>query len=173
MGDDDWPAVAGNLAKARKSWGRLQGILSREGATKRVSGKFFKAIVQQVLLFGAETWVDSGRQAPPTIPGLCQVPRYCRPVVITLRQDPPQAFKPRDRLYLLSVDLEGHLRTVPDLRLRHSPSLPVRPNPAHLCALVAAIEGPPRYEHVTICASGMGGVSLLKDDNYVLHVPPP
>ena len=28
-GDDDWPAVAGNLAKARKSWGRLQGILSR------------------------------------------------------------------------------------------------------------------------------------------------
>ena len=27
--DDDWPAVAGNLAKARKSWGRLQGVLSR------------------------------------------------------------------------------------------------------------------------------------------------
>ena len=22
-GDDDWPAVAGNLVKARKSWGRL------------------------------------------------------------------------------------------------------------------------------------------------------
>ena len=55
-GDDDWPAVAGNLAKARKSWGRLQGILSREGATKRVSGTFFKAVVQQVLLFGEETW---------------------------------------------------------------------------------------------------------------------
>ena len=50
-GDDDWPEVAGNLAKASKSWGRLQGILSREGATKRV--------VQQVLLFGAETWVVS------------------------------------------------------------------------------------------------------------------
>ena len=27
--DDDWSTVAGNLAKARKSWGRLQGILSR------------------------------------------------------------------------------------------------------------------------------------------------
>ena len=51
-GDDDWPAVAGNLEKARKSWGRLQGILSREGAKKRVSGNFFKAVVQQVLLFG-------------------------------------------------------------------------------------------------------------------------
>ena len=33
-GYDDWPAVAGNLGKARKSWGRLQRILSREGATK-------------------------------------------------------------------------------------------------------------------------------------------
>ena len=58
-GYDYWPAVAGNLGKARKSWGRLQGILSREGATKRVSGNFFKAVVQQVLLFGAETWVVS------------------------------------------------------------------------------------------------------------------
>ena len=60
-GDDNWPAVAGNLVKARKSWGRLQGILSREGATKRVSGNFFKAVVQQVLLFGAKTWVLSPR----------------------------------------------------------------------------------------------------------------
>ena len=40
-GDDDWPAVAGNLGKARKSWGRLQRILSREGANKRVSGNLF------------------------------------------------------------------------------------------------------------------------------------
>ena len=56
-GDDDWLEVAGNLAKARKSWGRLQGILRREGATPRISGFFFKAMVQQVLLFGAETWV--------------------------------------------------------------------------------------------------------------------
>ena len=56
-GDNEWPAVTGNLGKARKSWGRLQRILSREGSTKRVSGNFFKAVVQQVLLFGAETWV--------------------------------------------------------------------------------------------------------------------
>ena len=54
-GGDDWPAVEVNLGKARKSWGRLQRILSREGADKRVSGNFFKAMVQQVLLFGAET----------------------------------------------------------------------------------------------------------------------
>ena len=56
-GDDDWPAVAGNLAKERRSWGRLQRILSREGEIPRVSGSFFKGVVQQVLLFGAETWV--------------------------------------------------------------------------------------------------------------------
>ena len=56
-GDDDWPAVAENLAKVRRSWGRLQMILGREGATVRISGAFFKAVVQQVLLFGAETWV--------------------------------------------------------------------------------------------------------------------
>ena len=60
-GGDDWPAVAGNLVKARKSWGRLQGILSWEGATKLVSGNFFNAVVQQMLLFGAEIWVVSPR----------------------------------------------------------------------------------------------------------------
>ena len=60
-GDDDWPAVAGNLGKARKSWGQLKQILSREGADRRVSGNFFKAVIQQVLLFGAETWVVTPR----------------------------------------------------------------------------------------------------------------
>ena len=39
-GDDDWPAVAGNLVKARKSWGRLKRVLSREGVDKRISGNF-------------------------------------------------------------------------------------------------------------------------------------
>ena len=28
-GDEDWPAVAVNLGKARKSWGRLKKILIR------------------------------------------------------------------------------------------------------------------------------------------------
>ena len=60
-GDDDWPSVAGNLVKARKSWGRIARILSRERADRRVSGNFFKALVQQVLLFGAEMWVLTPR----------------------------------------------------------------------------------------------------------------
>ena len=39
-GGGNWTAVAGNLGKAQKSWGRLNRILGREGADKRVSGKF-------------------------------------------------------------------------------------------------------------------------------------
>ena len=54
-GDDDWPAVVGNLQKARKSWGRLSRILIWEGADTKVLGKFFKAVTQAVLLLEAET----------------------------------------------------------------------------------------------------------------------
>ena len=35
----------------------LSRLLVREGATPRVSGKFYKAVVQAVLLYGSETWV--------------------------------------------------------------------------------------------------------------------
>ena len=49
--------MVGNLLKARKSWGRLLRILSREGADTKVSGNFSKAVTHAVLLFGAETWV--------------------------------------------------------------------------------------------------------------------
>ena len=45
VGDDDWPAVVGNLKKARKSWARMTRILGREGANPRVSGIFFKGVV--------------------------------------------------------------------------------------------------------------------------------
>ena len=55
--DDVWPAVAGNIRKARVSWGRLARVLGREGADPKVSRSFYTAVTQQVLLFGAETWV--------------------------------------------------------------------------------------------------------------------
>ena len=48
--------VIGNLRKARNSWGRLSRFLGREEADSRVSGNFYKAVAQAVLLFGAETW---------------------------------------------------------------------------------------------------------------------
>ena len=56
-GDEDCPAVAGKLQKARKKWGRMSRILIREGADPKVSGNFFKAVVQLVLLFGGDMWV--------------------------------------------------------------------------------------------------------------------
>ena len=61
MGDDDWLVVVGKFGKAIKSWGRLSWILSREGADTKVSGHFYKAVSQAVLLFGADTWVLTPR----------------------------------------------------------------------------------------------------------------
>ena len=55
--DDDWPAVVGNIRKARRSWGRLTRVLSREGADPKVSQTFYISVTQAVLLFGSETWV--------------------------------------------------------------------------------------------------------------------
>ena len=55
--DDDWPAVEKNIRKARVSWGRLARVLGREGADPKVLRSLYTAVTQQVLLFGAETWV--------------------------------------------------------------------------------------------------------------------
>ena len=55
--DDDWPVVVRKLARAKTVWSRMSRILSREGATPWVSGFFFKAVIQEVLIFGSETWV--------------------------------------------------------------------------------------------------------------------
>ena len=55
--DNDWPTVVKNLTRSRKVGSRMSRILSREGAASQVSGFFFKAVVQAVLIFGAETWV--------------------------------------------------------------------------------------------------------------------
>ena len=53
-GDYEYPEVVGNLQKSRKSWRRLSRISIREGLDLKVSGNFFKAVIQAVLLFGAE-----------------------------------------------------------------------------------------------------------------------
>ena len=59
--DNDWPVVVRNLDRVRKVCSRMLRILSREGATPRVSGLFFKAVIQALLLFGEETWVVTPR----------------------------------------------------------------------------------------------------------------
>ena len=60
-GNDDWPAVVGNIGKAQSSWERLSWVLGREGADPKVSRYFYTAFTQAVLLFGADTWVLTPR----------------------------------------------------------------------------------------------------------------
>ena len=55
--DDDWLVVVGNPGKAQESWGRLSRVLGQEVEDPKVSGGFYKAVAQAVLLFGAERWV--------------------------------------------------------------------------------------------------------------------
>ena len=55
--NDDWPAVLANIRKARSRWALVRKVLVRDTASPRVSGYFYKAVVQSVLLYGAETWV--------------------------------------------------------------------------------------------------------------------
>ena len=55
--DDNWLVVASNLEGVRVVWKTMTRILNREGAEPRVSGFFFKAVVQVGLLFSLETWV--------------------------------------------------------------------------------------------------------------------
>ena len=42
--DDDCTAVVGNLGKARRSWGSLSRVLSREGADPKVLQAFYIAV---------------------------------------------------------------------------------------------------------------------------------
>ncbi len=57
--DDDVQAVRNQLCKARGTWARIGQVLRWENAPPRVSAKFYKAIVQSVLLYESETWVLS------------------------------------------------------------------------------------------------------------------
>ena len=74
---------------------------------------------------------------------------------------------------MVPVGLEGPLRALPDLRFWIPPPLPLCSAPAHRRILVAPVKGPPRNQHVTVLAPGVGEVSLLQDYDSVLHVPSP
>jgi hypothetical protein len=57
--DDDIQAIRAQLRKARATWARVGQVLRAENAPPRVAAKFYKAVVQAVLLYGSETWVLS------------------------------------------------------------------------------------------------------------------
>ena len=56
LDDVDTQAIQANMKKARKSWKLLSRLLRAEGASPRVSGMFYKAVVMAILLFSSETW---------------------------------------------------------------------------------------------------------------------
>ena len=51
--DNNLTVVVGKLTRVKNVWSRMLRILSREGAAPQVSGFFFKAVIQAVLLFGS------------------------------------------------------------------------------------------------------------------------
>ena len=55
--DNNWPPVLRNIGNARQFWIHLGQLLQREGVDLLVLKKFYHAVVQAVLLFGAETWM--------------------------------------------------------------------------------------------------------------------
>ena len=57
--DDDIQAIRAQLRKARATWARVGQVLRSENASPWVAAKFYKAVVQAVLLYGSETWVLS------------------------------------------------------------------------------------------------------------------
>jgi hypothetical protein len=53
--DDDVRAVRSQIKKARGIWARVGQVLQADNTPPKVSAKFYKAVVQSVLLYGSET----------------------------------------------------------------------------------------------------------------------
>ena len=53
--DDDWKEVVKHMRKVWRRCARLKMILGWEGSYPHTSGTFYKVVVQETLLFGAET----------------------------------------------------------------------------------------------------------------------
>ncbi len=54
--DDDIWAVRQQIKKAWGIWGRVGQVLTADNTPPKTSAKFYKAVVQFVLLYGSETW---------------------------------------------------------------------------------------------------------------------
>ena len=54
--DNDVQAVWQQIRKARGIWVWVSHVLRGDNATTGVAAKFYKAVVQSVLLYGSETW---------------------------------------------------------------------------------------------------------------------
>ncbi len=54
--DDDAQAILQQLWKARGVWARVGQVLRGENVMPWVATKFYKAVVQAILLYGSKTW---------------------------------------------------------------------------------------------------------------------
>ncbi len=54
--DDDMWAVRQQIKKARGIWARVGQVLTVDNSLPKVSAKFYKAVLQSVLLYGSKTW---------------------------------------------------------------------------------------------------------------------
>ena len=54
--DDDVRAVRSQIKEAQGIWTRVGQVLQVDNTPPKVSAKFYKAVVQSVLLYGGETW---------------------------------------------------------------------------------------------------------------------
>ncbi len=54
--DNDVQAVRHQLRKARGTWECVGQVMRSKNATPRMAAKFYKAVVQAVLLYGSNTW---------------------------------------------------------------------------------------------------------------------
>ena len=54
--DNDIRAVQSQIKKARGIWARVGKVLQADNTPPKVSAKFYKAVVQSVLLYSSKTW---------------------------------------------------------------------------------------------------------------------
>ncbi len=54
--DVDAQAIHQQIQKARGVWARVGQVLHCENAEPCIGAKFYKAVVQAILLYGSETW---------------------------------------------------------------------------------------------------------------------
>ncbi len=57
--DDDIQAIRAQMRKTRATWARVGQVLRAENVPPRIAAKFYKAVIQAVLLYGSEMWVLS------------------------------------------------------------------------------------------------------------------
>jgi hypothetical protein len=56
--DNNVQAVRHQMRKAWGTWARVGQVLRSKNTTPRVAAKFYKAVVQAVLLYGSKTWIS-------------------------------------------------------------------------------------------------------------------